>query len=288
VIAGERSGRVTVITIDNAPLNILSIRGGVVRDLRAAIAVSAADAGCHAIVLRGAGRCFSAGADIADFDGPSASAGDLRQLFEQVGAAGKPVVSILHGFVLGAGLELALAGDYRLTVAGTRLGFPEIKLGLLPGGGGTQRLPRVVGTAAALDLMISGAPIDEVKALGLNPRPGCPPRVATPQRSSPTPARSPDIEQSFGGARSETAPPTGFSTVSKPRKRSTCAPDSRSKPRCSTNSCGRTRPADYGTRSSPNDRLRAFRGRRTFDHHRPSGRQRSSAQARWAPVLRSP
>ncbi len=167
MIAGERSGRVTVITIDNAPLNILSIRGGVVRDLRAAIAVSAADAGCHAIVLRGAGRCFSAGADIADFDGPSASAGDLRQLFEQVGAAGKPVVSILHGFVLGAGLELALAGDYRLTVAGTRLGFPEIKLGLLPGGGGTQRLPRVVGTAAALDLMISGAPIDEVKALAL-------------------------------------------------------------------------------------------------------------------------
>jgi 3-hydroxyacyl-CoA dehydrogenase len=167
VIASERRGAVTVITIDHAPLNLLSIRDGVVRDLRGAIADATADAGCRAMVLRGAGRCFCAGADIKDFDGSSASAGDLRQLFDAVSTAGKPVISILYGLALGAGLELALATDHRLTVAGTRLGFPEIKLGLLPGGGGTQRLPRLVGTAAALELTLSGLPIDDDKALAI-------------------------------------------------------------------------------------------------------------------------
>lgn len=152
----ENKNGIGVITVDNPPLNALS-RG--VRDgLLAAIRQAEADDSARAIVLTGAGQTFSAGADITEFDSPLKGT-EINQICAAIEESPKPIVAALHGTSLGEGLEIALACHYRVASKDARLGLPEVKLGLIPGGGGTQRLPRLTGAKAALDLIISGEPV---------------------------------------------------------------------------------------------------------------------------------
>ncbi|MDY6949203.1 MAG: enoyl-CoA hydratase-related protein [Pseudomonadota bacterium] len=162
----QRTRNVGFLLIDNPPVNVL---GGAVRSgLARALDLGLADEAVQAIVIAGTGRAFSAGADISEFDAPMTEP-TLQSLFAAIEAASKPVVVAMHGTVLGGGLELALAGHYRVAVTAATLGLPEITLGLIPGAGGTQRLPRVIGAIAALEMIISGLPVDasEAHRLGL-------------------------------------------------------------------------------------------------------------------------
>ena len=122
------------------------------------------------IIVTGAGRTFVAGADIKELGRIVAGERpmiDLNPLFNEIEDSAKTVIMALHGTALGGGLELALAGHYRIAYADTRLGQPEVKLGLIPGAGGTQRLPRLVGLEAALDLCVFGEPVNARRALQL-------------------------------------------------------------------------------------------------------------------------
>lgn len=119
----------------------------------------------RAIVLTGAGKMFCGGADIRQFNTPNATAQPmLRDINRLIEASDKPVIAAIHGNALGGGLELAMSCHYRIAATETRLALPEVKLGILPGGGGTQRLPRLVGLEMALDLIVSGEAIDARKA----------------------------------------------------------------------------------------------------------------------------
>ena len=120
----------------------------------------------HAIVILAKGRTFPAGADISEFGKPSQDP-DLPTLCDLIEACDKPVIAAMHGTVLGGGLEVAIACHYRICDLHTTMGFPEIKLGLLPGAGGTQRGPRLIGAGPALDMCLSGASIDAPDALEL-------------------------------------------------------------------------------------------------------------------------
>ena len=155
--------KIAVIRIDNPPVNALSaaVREGIMRALETA----RADAS-EAVLLCCAGRTFIAGADITEFGKPPQPP-SLPEVIECLEAFPKPVVAALHGTALGGGLEVAMAAHYRCAVPDAKLGLPEVKLGLLPGAGGTQRLPRLVGVQAALDMMISGKPIPAARALEL-------------------------------------------------------------------------------------------------------------------------
>ncbi len=154
-------GAVALIAMDNPPVNALShrLREGIAEALRQA----ASDPAVRAVVLAGTPRAFSGGADITEFGGPS-RAPTLRDLIAQLEAMTKPVVAAIHGVALGGGLELALGCHWRVAWQGTRLGLPEIKLGLLPGAGGTVRLPRVAGVEAALKVILSGEPVPVERA----------------------------------------------------------------------------------------------------------------------------
>ena len=157
---------VGLIDIENPPVNALSqsVRAG----LLAAIESLDADPAVFAIVVHGRGRHFIAGADVREFDaGPREPL--LNDVLLRLEASGKPVIAALHGTTLGGGAELALASHYRCATADLSFGLPEIKLGLIPGSGGTVRLPRVAGAERALDLMLAGAPvgIEAAKALGV-------------------------------------------------------------------------------------------------------------------------
>ncbi len=151
-----RRGAVAVIEIDNPPVNALSlvVRQGLMRSADEA----AADPACHAIVLICSGRTFIAGADIREFDKPP-EAPYLPDVVARIEALDTPVVAAIHGTALGGGLEIAMGCHYRLAADNAVLGLPEVKLGLLPGATGTQRLPRLVGVEKALDMMLSGDPI---------------------------------------------------------------------------------------------------------------------------------
>ncbi len=162
MISTERRGDVLVVTIDNPPVNALAT--AVRRALGDAVAAAGNDAGIVATVIRGAGRLFSGGADITEFGRPGGEPG-LPELCDAVEASAKPVVAALHGTCFGGGLELPLSCHGRVAAASARLGLPEVKLGLLPGAGGTQRLPRLVGVAGALDMIVSGDPIGAAAAL---------------------------------------------------------------------------------------------------------------------------
>jgi 3-hydroxyacyl-CoA dehydrogenase len=151
---------VAVIRIAHPPMNVLSIGDGVVPALMEAIEAALAEPGLHAIVLAGDGRLFCAGADIKDFDGDPGATNVVRTLMDQVEGAPKPVVAAIHGMALGGGLELALASHYRIAQAGTKLAFPEVTLGILPGAGGTQRTPRLIAPARAIAMMTDGKPVD--------------------------------------------------------------------------------------------------------------------------------
>ena len=158
----DRRGRVAVITVNNPPVNALSqhVRQG----LRDGVTQAVADAGVGAIVIVCAGRTFIAGADITEFGKPPAAPG-LHEVLDLVEGSPRPVVAAIHGTALGGGLEVALACHYRVGVKDARFGLPEVKLGLLPGAGGTQRLPRVVGVEKGLAMMVSGDPIRADEAL---------------------------------------------------------------------------------------------------------------------------
>ncbi len=162
----RRDGDVAVFTFDNPPVNALSqpVRAGLLE----AIETFDADPAVRAIVLAGAGRGFVAGADVREFDRPPAEP-LLPAVLSRLEACGKPVVAALHGATLGGGAETALACHYRCASGDLQLGFPEVSLGLLPGAGGTVRLPRVAGWQAALDLMTGGRTIgiDPAIALGI-------------------------------------------------------------------------------------------------------------------------
>jgi 3-hydroxyacyl-CoA dehydrogenase len=162
----ETRGRVAVLTVDNPPVNALSqhVRKG----LHEGLARAAADGAVQAVVIVCAGRTFIAGADITEFGKPPMEPG-LHAVLDLIEGSPKPVVSAIHGTALGGGLEVTLACHYRVGVKDARFGLPEVKLGILPGAGGTQRLPRVVGVEKSLQMMVSGDPIraDEALRVGL-------------------------------------------------------------------------------------------------------------------------
>ena len=171
-VSTELDGLVAVVTIDHPPVNALS--APLLEELEAEIDGLDADDGVHAIVLVGAGdRAFVAGADITEF--PSlretaaeaqerGSARGIQKLGHRMDAARTPFVAAIHGFCLGGGLELAMCCDIRIASDDAQLGQPEIKLGLIPGGGGTQRLPRLVGVGRAQYLNMTGDFIDAATA----------------------------------------------------------------------------------------------------------------------------
>ncbi|XUW89355.1 3-hydroxyacyl-CoA dehydrogenase NAD-binding domain-containing protein [Burkholderia sp. M6-3] len=171
VVTRELRGKVLLVTIDHAPVNALS--ADVRRGLLAAIEAADSDRSVQAVLIVGAGRNFIAGADIREFGKPPVPP-SLPDVCNRIEACTKPVVAAIHGAALGGGLEVALAAHYRIAVDGAKLGLPEVQLGLLPGAGGTQRTPRLIGAQAALDLMLSGrhATAQEALALGLVDRLG--------------------------------------------------------------------------------------------------------------------
>jgi 3-hydroxyacyl-CoA dehydrogenase len=158
----DRRGRVAVLTVNNPPVNALSqhVRQGLREGVRAA--TSEAEVG--AVVIVCAGRTFIAGADITEFGKPPREP-SLHEVLDLIEQSPNPVVAAIHGTALGGGLEVALACHYRVAVKSARFGLPEVKLGLLPGAGGTQRLPRVVGVPKALQMIVSGDPIGADEAL---------------------------------------------------------------------------------------------------------------------------
>jgi 3-hydroxyacyl-CoA dehydrogenase len=161
-------GRVAIVTLSNPPVNTLSIGAGVVDSLSAAFAQVLSNAEVTAVVVMADGKLFSAGADIADFDQYSDTLERMRAFTTGiVENAPKPVVMAIHGAALGAGLELAMAGHFRICSADATFGLPEVTLGLLPGGGGTQRLPRLIGCSKALAMTMSGKAVGAVEALQL-------------------------------------------------------------------------------------------------------------------------
>jgi 3-hydroxyacyl-CoA dehydrogenase len=157
----RRDGDVAVVTADNPPVNALKheVRAG----LTEALAQARDDGAVTAVVIVCAGRTFFAGADITEFGKPP-QAPSLHDVIAAIEAMPKPVVAALHGTALGGGFELALACHFRVAVSGARVGLPEVKLGLLPGAGGTQRLPRLVGPEKALQMIVSGEPIGAAEA----------------------------------------------------------------------------------------------------------------------------
>ena len=162
----EHDGNVALVVVNNPPVNALShhVRQGILDGMTQA----AADPAVSAIVLVCDGRTFIAGADITEFGG-APKPPSLQAAQDAMENSPKPVVAAVHGTALGGGLEVAMCAHYRVADAGARFGLPEVKLGLLPGAGGTQRLPRVTGVPKALEMMTSGEPIgaDEALACGL-------------------------------------------------------------------------------------------------------------------------
>ena len=169
-VSTERDGSIAVVTIDNPPMNALS--SALLEELESEIDTLDADDGARAIVLRGGGeRAFVAGADIKEFPslresppGEGGSARGIQKVGNRMDEARTPFVAAIQGYCLGGGLELAMACDVRVAADNAQLGQPEIKLGLIPGGGGTQRLPRLVGHGRALLLNMSGEFVDAATA----------------------------------------------------------------------------------------------------------------------------
>ncbi|MCA6124685.1 enoyl-CoA hydratase/isomerase family protein, partial [Bradyrhizobium sp. WSM 1704] len=162
VVKLERRDNIAVITVNSPPVNALSaaVRGGIFDCVKSAID----DPQVQGIVLTCGGRTFIAGADITEFGKPPKPPG-LGDVLTLMDDSPKPIVAAIHGTALGGGLEVALACHYRVAVKDARLGLPEVKLGLLPGAGGTQRLPRAVGPELAVKMIVGGDPIGASEAL---------------------------------------------------------------------------------------------------------------------------
>ena len=155
-------GDVAVLTINSPPVNALSAK--VREGLRDGVLQATADPAAKAIALICAGRTFIAGADIAEFGKPFTGAA-LPEALAAMEDSPKPVIAAIHGTALGGGFEVALVAHFRVAVPSAKLGLPEIKLGIIPGAGGTQRLPRLIGPEAALEVILSGTPFSAQQAL---------------------------------------------------------------------------------------------------------------------------
>src|SRR5271165_1387777 len=163
----ERQGDIGVIIVNYPPVNALG--PGVAEGIKDCLARGNTDPAIKAMVLIGAGRSFIAGADIRGFgtNRPRLPLG--QRVYDTLDVSEKPVVAMIHGYALGGGLEIALACHYRMSLQSAKVGLPEVLIGILPGGGGTQRLPRLIGPKAALDMIVTGrhVPADEAKRLGI-------------------------------------------------------------------------------------------------------------------------
>jgi 3-hydroxyacyl-CoA dehydrogenase len=157
----EKRGDIGIIWINNPPVNAISV--GVREAMIDGVAKLNADAEIKAGVLACEGRTFMAGADITEFGKPPLSPG-LHEAINAIESSSKPIVAAIHGTAFGGGLESALACHYRVAVATAQVGLPEVKLGILPGAGGTQRLPRLIGIEAALNIIVSGDPVPAAQA----------------------------------------------------------------------------------------------------------------------------
>ena len=168
IVSYAVQGHLGVITLNNPPVNALSVSKGVLQRILDAIKEGEHDTAVKGFLIVGNGRAFCGGADISEFGKPAPiGLANLPQLVSYMDTVTKPMIAGIHGFALGGGLELALACHFRAAMPGTLLGLPEVKLGILPGAHGTQRLPRVLGAARALDMMTSGEPVAADKALEL-------------------------------------------------------------------------------------------------------------------------
>src|SRR6266704_5602387 len=156
IVSLTRVEDIGVITVNSPPVNALSqpVRAG----LKAAIAEANADSSIAALVIHCEGRTFIAGADIREFGKPLQPPG-LDAVIDAIENSPKPVIAAIHGTALGGGFEVALGCHFRVATKEARLGLPEVKLGLLPGAGGTQRLPRAVGPELAVKMIVGGDPI---------------------------------------------------------------------------------------------------------------------------------
>ena len=171
LIREEKRGHVSVITL-HRPEKRNALNAALRRAFLAAVDEAGRDASVRAIIVTGAGdKAFVAGADIAEFEGrtPVDQFRVMKEpsIFDAVENVAKPVIAAVNGYCLGGGMELALACDIRIASASARFGQPEVNLGIIPGGGGTQRLPRIIGLGAALRLILSGEMIDANEALRL-------------------------------------------------------------------------------------------------------------------------
>ncbi|MEE8351169.1 MAG: 3-hydroxyacyl-CoA dehydrogenase NAD-binding domain-containing protein, partial [Rhodospirillales bacterium] len=160
----EKCGKVAIITITNPPVNALG--AGVRQGIAEAIDKAQADPAITALVLAGQGRCFCGGADITEFGHPVIDP-SLPEVIAKIEACSKPVVAALHGVSFGGGFELPLGSHFRIADASAQVALPEVTLGLIPGAGGTQRLPRLIGVDKALDMILSGSPVGAEEALAL-------------------------------------------------------------------------------------------------------------------------
>jgi 3-hydroxyacyl-CoA dehydrogenase len=160
----EARGEIGIMWVDNPPVNAINQR--VRKDLLDGVRRAAADGAIAGVVIACRGRTFMSGADITEF-GSGPKPPDLLEVIAAIDASVKPVVAAIHGSALGGGLEIALACNYRVAVGSAQVGLPEVKLGLLPGAGGTQRLPRLVGLDRALDIIVAGDPLPAARALEL-------------------------------------------------------------------------------------------------------------------------
>ena len=164
IVESALHGSILVLTLNNPPVNALGVE--IRRGLLAAIDSASDNPAVDALLLVGAGRHFCGGADIREF-GKTPQAPTLPEVVKRIEDSSKPVLAAIQGVALGGGLEVALAAHYRLATGSARLGLPEVLLGLLPGAGGTQRLPRLIGAKAALELMLSGRHLSAKEALDL-------------------------------------------------------------------------------------------------------------------------
>lgn len=158
----RQDGDVAVVTVNNPPVN--TITAAVRADLRQALEDIRANPSYKAVLLRCEGSTFFSGADIGEFSGPPREQ-EYRELFNGWENLAIPVIAAMHGTVMGGGLEIALACHYRVAAPGTRFGMPEVTLGIIPGAGGTQRMPRLVGVEKALEFILSARPVDTTQAI---------------------------------------------------------------------------------------------------------------------------
>src|SRR6185312_3964374 len=165
VVRLEKEGDVGVIVVDYPPVNALG--PGVADGIIDALNRGNADPSIRAMVLIGAGRSFIAGADIRGFGTGRKRAPIGSRTYDVMDRSEKPIVAAIHGYALGGGLENALGCHYRIAVASAKVGLPEVQIGILPGGGGTQRLPRLVGSKVALEMITSGRHVPAPEALKL-------------------------------------------------------------------------------------------------------------------------